>query len=134
MINWRNKENIELVFVRRWTYMICPVKDIYPSGNGAIIKIQRPCFKDVKIKGGTHVTEPYYVQNAYYVLDEPGEWNLDKVKNEIHYIPKKDETMERIEAIIPGIEIILEVKGTLDKPVRNLHFEQSCSPRNADSL
>ncbi|HHW48845.1 MAG TPA: DUF5018 domain-containing protein [Clostridiaceae bacterium] len=125
MVNWKNPSDIEFVYDVGWTHCILPVDSITPTedGTGAIIKMRMPAFRDAQIKGGMHILDPSYIENAYELMDEPGEWYLDRSADELYYIPKPGENMNDIEAIVPVVEKMMEVKGTLDNPVQNILFD-----------
>ncbi len=40
-----------------------------------------------------------------------------------YYLPRSGEDMAKIEAIAPAVEKIVELRGTLEKPVHNIRFE-----------
>ena len=66
--------------------------------------------------------QPYHLENAFEFLDVPGEWYLNTATNELFYKPRPREDMASINAIVPRLETLIELKGDLDTPVRNLHF------------
>ncbi|MHC4122033.1 MAG: right-handed parallel beta-helix repeat-containing protein [Planctomycetota bacterium] len=124
MVKWRNKSDIEFVYEQGWTYVICPVDSIVPTSDGGVfIKMRNPCFRDSQIKPGMHVGDPSYIQNAFELLDEPGEWYFDRNAKELYYIPLPNQNMQNTEVIVPCVETLLEVKGTLDNPVSDITFE-----------
>ena len=124
LANWKNKSDIEFVYEHGWTFVICPVDTITPSDDdGVIIKMQNPCFRDSQIKGGLHVGDPSYIQNAFELLDEPGEWYFDRSLKELYYIPLPGQNMHQAKVVIPALETLLELKGTLEAPIHNITFE-----------
>lgn len=125
MINWRNHSQIELIYDVGWTHSILPVQSIVDAGDGvgAIIQMKSPAFRDAQIKDGVHINDPNYFQNAYELLDEPGEWYLDRPAHQLYYIPRANVDMGSVEAIVPRVEQLLELTGTLDQPVHHLSFE-----------
>lgn len=124
MTNWRNISDIEMVYLQGWTYVICPIDEITATDNsGVFIKMRNPCFRDSQIKPGVHVVDPNYLQNAFALLDEPGEWYLDRSEKMLYYIPKEGQDMAKVNAVVPAIETLMELKGTLDDPVRLIQFE-----------
>ncbi len=65
----------------------------------------------------------FYLENAAEFLDQPGEWYLDRQTGLLTYWPRPGEDMAKAEVIAPILMRLLEVKGTPEKPVRNLHFK-----------
>ncbi|MBC7959478.1 MAG: right-handed parallel beta-helix repeat-containing protein [Vallitaleaceae bacterium] len=122
MLAWKNQSDIEFVYDVGWTHVICPVDSIVPLEDGAFVKMKMPCFRDCQIKGGVRIGSPSYIENAYELLKEPGEWYFKRDTRKLYYIPRLGEDIEQVEAIIPVIEKLIELRGTLDKPVHNIQF------------
>jgi hypothetical protein len=123
MASWQNQKDIEFVYDVGWTHVICPVEEIISSEEGAFVKMRIPCFRDCQIKGGVRIGSPNYIENAFELLDEPGEWYFKRDTRQLFYIPRQGEDMTKVEAIIPTIEKIMELKGTLEEPVHNIQFD-----------
>ena len=123
MVGWKYPSQIEAVYLQGWTYVICPVDTIEQTEEGVYMKMHMPSFKDAQIKGGLQVEDPSYFQNAYELLDEPGEWYLNQNRQEVYYIPRKGEDMNTLKASMPFMESLVQLEGTLEKPLRNITFE-----------
>jgi hypothetical protein len=65
----------------------------------------------------------FYLTNALQFLDEPGEWYLDKVERKIYYWPKVGEDMHKASVVVPHLETLLRVEGTIDRPVQHVHIK-----------
>lgn len=61
--------------------------------------------------------------NAIQFLDTPGEWFHDEKNHKIYYYKRSYENLDKEEVIVPILETILDVKGTLETPVSNIHVE-----------
>ncbi len=123
MADWRNPTDIEFVYDVGWTHCICPVDAIVPDGDGAIVRMRNPCFKDCLVKGGVQIGSPNYLENAFELMDEPGEWYFDRTERVLYYIPLEGEDMATVEAIVPTVECLLDLSGSYDRPVENVAFE-----------
>lgn len=123
MLQWRNPQDIEFVFDVGWTHSICPVEKIERIPEGVFIKMKMPCFRDCQIKAGVQIGTPSYIENAFELLAEPGDWYFDRKSHCVYYIPKADENLQDAEVIMPSVDVLLEIKGSIDNPVRNLIFE-----------
>ncbi|MBN1341239.1 MAG: right-handed parallel beta-helix repeat-containing protein [Phycisphaerae bacterium] len=67
---------------------------------------------------------PCYFENALEMLDEPGEWYLDRSTSVLSYWPREGEDLTRDEVIAPLVQsTLLAIRGTPERPVRNLHFQ-----------
>ena len=65
-----------------------------------------------------------YFENALEMLDEPGEWYLDRQTGVLSYWPRSGEDLTKAEVIAPVVQnTLLSVAGTAQRPVRNLHFK-----------
>ena len=123
MADWKNPGDIEFVYDQAWERTICKVATIKREGSGAVVTMQEPYFTLARLKGGVQVGVPTYVENAFELLDEPGEWYLDRAAHEVYYIPRPGEDMQTTEVVAPAVEKLLELQGTLDTPVHDLVFE-----------
>ena len=115
MSTWRNKGDLEFVYVAgigAWTEIRCSVGRI--AGNGTITMGQ-PCWNNSNQRhiktdwnpprtanlvgpgrlgnpgpepGGAGIP-PTFVENAFELLDTPGEWYLDRTAHTVFYIPAR---------------------------------------------
>jgi hypothetical protein len=69
-------------------------------------------------------SQPGYFENALEMLDQPGEWCLDRHTGVLSYWPRKREDLSRAEVVAPVLQhTLLLVQGTRERPVRNVHFQ-----------
>ncbi|MCA5004722.1 L-rhamnose mutarotase [Sphingobacterium bovistauri] len=61
--------------------------------------------------------------NSIQFLDTPGEWFLDEQDHKIYYYKRDKEDLETSEIVVPYLETILELRGTLENPVSHIHIE-----------
>lgn len=123
MMNWKYPSDIEAVYLQGWAYVVCPVKGIMRKESDIYMEMEMPAFKDAQIKGGVHVGDPSYFQNAIELLDEPGEWYFDRMQSEVFYIPKNGESVQDSEIIVPTLEKLVELEGNIEKTINNITFE-----------
>ena len=66
----------------------------------------------------------FKVENYRAALDEPGEWFVDRKRDELLYIPRKGECVESARPFVPTVEKLLVVAGDEVKGdrVRNVSF------------
>jgi hypothetical protein len=65
-----------------------------------------------------------YFENAIEMLDQPGEWYLDRRTGTLSYWPREGEDLTRAEVIAPVVQkSLLVVAGTEARPVKNLRFK-----------
>ncbi|MDH6625558.1 hypothetical protein M2271_003369 [Streptomyces sp. LBL] len=63
-----------------------------------------------------------YVENAYELLDQPGEWYLDKSARKVYYLPRKGENLARADIEAAAAEKLVDGRGTADAPVHDIAF------------
>jgi hypothetical protein len=123
MASWRNPTDIELCYAVVWAHTRCKVSRIVAEGDHAVITMLQPWFAMARAKEGVHVELPSSIENALELLDEPGEWYLDRAEGAVYYMPRSGEDMSAVEVIAPAVEKLIELRGTLEQPVRNIRFE-----------
>ena len=65
-----------------------------------------------------------YLENALEMLDQPGEWYLDRQTGVLSYWPRQGEDLTRDEVIAPVLQkTMLAIVGTHEQPVMNLRFK-----------
>ncbi len=64
-----------------------------------------------------------YLENAYELLDEPGEWYLDTKEDCVYYMPKEGQDMSRADALLGRLETFFMLLGTAEGPVEGIAFE-----------
>ncbi len=125
ILNWRNPSDIEFVWDISWAHRISPIKSITQQDDShTFIEMEWDSFKTGQIAGGVQITrEPDYAENAYELLDEPGEWYFDRQEKRLYYMPKAGQDMDKVQAIIPSVENLITVEGSLDEKAENIAFE-----------
>lgn len=67
---------------------------------------------------------PCYLENAIELLDQPGEWYLERQTGVLSYWPRAGEELATAEVIAPVVpKTVLAVRGTSGRRVVNLHFQ-----------
>jgi lysophospholipase L1-like esterase len=120
--DWRNPSDIEFCYQVVWCHTRCKVQAVRRDGSQAIISMQQPTFRLACNKEGVRTDTPTYMENALELLDEPGEWYFDRAAHKVYYLPRPGEDMTKAETTAPALERLVELRGTLDRPVANLQF------------
>ena len=64
-----------------------------------------------------------YVENAYELLQNAGDWYLDRSGGYIYYIPRSGENMSTAQVVAPTVEKLIDGSGTsLTEPLHNITF------------
>jgi len=122
MASWKNASDVEFCYEVVWCHTRCKVQAIRGDKSEAVVVMQQPAFRLARNKEGVQIDMPAYVENALELLDEPGEWYLDRPTKTLYYLPRPGEDMAKAEAIVPALDRLAELRGTLDRPVENLDF------------
>lgn len=120
----------EMVLHEMWCVANLRIQSIEVQGDSAAVRFHQP---ESRIQFEHPWPRPmvtndgrnsaFYLTNAIELLNEPGEWYHDVYTRKLYYYPRKGENMRQIKAIIPALETLVEVKGTLDNPVKHIRFE-----------
>ncbi len=116
---WSNPTDIEVMVAGNWAINRLPVQSI--DALAGVVVLAPPHAQ------GHQAIRPgpgrwCYFENAPEMLDQPGEWYLDRKTGTLSYWPLEGQDLSQVEVIAPALERLAEVKGTPDRPVRNLHF------------
>ncbi len=123
MSGWANAGDIEFGYFNYWSHKIARVSRIERDGDGAIIVMDEPGYYLATNGPGAPAGAPAYIENALELLDEPGEWYLDRAKRLVYYLPRPGEDMAKADVIAPQLEALVRLEGTPDDPVHDVAFE-----------
>jgi hypothetical protein len=116
---WKKVIEVELVTFGDWEITDYRPEKIDPT-NGIVRLPTFPVLADGYIRPRPGLA--CYFENAIEMLDEPGEWHLDRKTGVLSYWPRPGEDMSTMEAVAPRIASLLRISGTARNPVRNVHF------------
>ncbi len=125
LADWKNKTEIELVYSNLWATPRVFVDSIVRDGDVAYITPNGLFATINSFQFATMIkTNPFYFENAYELLDQPGEFYIDKSTDTIYYIPRDGESMETADAVLPKLESVIEIQGSdADHKVDGIVFE-----------
>src|SRR5439155_1110756 len=80
--------------------------------------------------GRKSITEqPTAVENAFELLDSPGEWYLDKSSHTVFYLPRSGENLATADVEAPVLEKLVDGRGTASATApRTTRSPAACSP------
>ncbi|MFF4488629.1 fibronectin type III domain-containing protein [Streptomyces sp. NPDC001544] len=127
--------NVERNGLGQWTEPRCRIA----AAEGTTITMAQPCWdnsnkrvefpnipgRTVSMVGPGHLTnggKASYVENAYELLDQPGEWYLDRSARKVYYLPRKGEDLTRSDVEAAAAEKLVDGRGTADAPVHDIAF------------
>ncbi|WNH11445.1 L-rhamnose mutarotase [Thalassobellus suaedae] len=121
---------VEMFIIQWWAIANLRVKDIEVHQDSAKVYFEQP---ESRIQSEHPWPAPwisknngnsaFYLNNGMSMLNEPGEWYLDKQNAKIYYYPREGETIDAVKVTVPVLENLVEVKGTVDFPVHHISFK-----------
>lgn len=122
--DWKNIGDIEFVYNQSWTLPRNLVDSIEVKEGKAHIKMQQPAWEFNRYKGSTATRNPAWLENAYELLNEPGEWYLDRSEQTLYYIPREKDDLANAQVVVPVLEKLMTVQGSsLDDLIHFMRFE-----------
>ena len=125
----QNAGQLEMIVHQRWAIAILRVKSIDAKDEQAVVRFHDPESHlefahpwPQPIIGGEKGNSSFCLTNALELLDQPGEWFQEYPSGTIYYYPQADENMETAEVIIPALETLVTIDGTLSRPVKHIQF------------
>ena len=139
MASWSNPAEIDFVYTGGaaywslksggeggWTEPQCPVASI----SGTTITMAEPCWDNSTMRATNHVgdstlangEQPAYIENAYPLLTQPGQWYLDESANTMYYIPRPGEQLATADVEAPVLQSLVTGQGTATAPVHDIVF------------
>jgi hypothetical protein len=76
------------------------------------ISVQNPCWTNANQPGVAMQQGLNWIENAYELLNTPGQWYLDKTENLIFYIPLPGEDMSTAKVVAPRLEQLIQGVAT----------------------
>jgi len=124
MARWGSPSDIEIGFFNSWSHMTCRVSWIYCGVDGrAHISMSAPTFMLVSRKEGARAETPAYVENAFELLDEPGEWYSGSMSNTLFYMPCDGEDMTTATVVITDDNRLLSFRAQEKSAPHHIRFE-----------
>lgn len=84
----------------------------------------------LKLEGGWQNNRPSpmhiryrYIENVFEELDAPGEWYYDRNDSTLYYFPHPGTDLKNVKVEIVRLSHLIDLDGTMEKPVRHIHFE-----------
>lgn len=143
--NRQHAQPVEMVLHEMWCVANLRVKSIQIDGDSAAIRFHQPestiqfehpwpspmvNVKPFIQEDGTvlNLNSAFYLTGSKVLLDTPGEWFHDVRNHKVYYSPREGETLDMLNSeeypvIAPALETLVEVEGTLDRPVHDVKIE-----------
>ena len=123
LANWPDVDDAEVVFLMFWISAREKIASIDEQTHVAKLARNTP----MRLTDGFGVTPQlarFYVENAFELLDSPGEWYLNRKTGTLYYMPLPGEQLAKVEAIAPVLEklVLFDGEPKNDHPVEYLNF------------
>lgn len=108
--NWSTISNAEIVVMTRWVESRLSVVRL--DENQRLVSFVQPSIQRMEPDNSqSHTGTIYYLENAFEVLDSPGEWYLDKKSGNLYYMPLAGEFLNKVEVIVPRLPSLVALQG-----------------------
>ena len=117
---WRNLTDVDVISRHFWVQERMPVTGFDPQSR--LVTSSRKsifCLRD----GFDNKYAPYFLENVFEALTEPGEWYLDRAEGRLYYVPLPGEKMAKFTAVAPRLKQFLTITG---QPEENKHVDYLC--------
>ncbi len=121
-------DGLEMLILQQWEIAILRVKNVRVEGDRAVvtfhspesrIQFEHPWPQPIMQEGNE---APFFLSGAAAFLDQPGEWWIDAKADKVYYWPRAEENLANAEVIAPALETLVEVGGSLERPVTHVAF------------
>jgi hypothetical protein len=122
--SFTNQSQIEVVNNSDWKHESCPVQSITKApGGGSDINVLPSCW-DANNVNVPNLGFPYngaglpamsgisYVENAYQLLTQPGQFYVDQAGHYLYYIPEPGQDVATADVELPVDQSLLTMQGT----------------------
>ena len=117
---FRNLQDVEAVVLHYWVEERMPVLSYDPvTGMVKSTRTSRaPLYQDF---AGNPA--PYYIDNVFEGLNEPGSWYLDRGEGRCYYLPLRNERLDGAEIYAPRLHMLMDMRGRNGESVELIKFE-----------
>jgi hypothetical protein len=126
----QNAVGLEMFIHQWWAVATLRIKKFEVHGDSTLLSFYQP---ESKIQSEHPWPAPwisketgnsaFYLTNAIQLLDEPGEWYLDISNHKLYYWPRNNEDLRNAGVIVPSLETLIRMEGTMDNPVSYFYFK-----------
>jgi hypothetical protein len=116
---WKNLGDVEAVVFGSWEITRKHFAAVDPASGVAPMAGPHARPHDAMAPAAGRWT---YLENAREFLDAPGEWYLERSTGVLSYWPRPGEDLATATVMAPALVRLVELRGTAEKPLRNLHL------------
>lgn len=123
-------DGVEMVLLQQWEIAVLRVNSWRSGSERSVLTFAEPESRiefehpwPQPVFPPQFRTSPFFLANAIEFLDSPGEWFEDDVAGRVYYWPREGEDLSGARVVAPALETIVEIFGTVDRPVEWVVFE-----------
>ncbi len=118
--NLKNSRKVEFCVNHYWQHFRYRIDSIFIKGDSAKLSFRLP---EAGIEHSCiDNNAPFFIENAYELLDKEGEWFLNSENGNLFYIPVKGENMSKVQIIAPALETVMRIDGSSSEKVHHIQF------------
>jgi len=136
----KDSRQLEFIIYQWWTIANLRVKSLNIIGDRARLRFHQPESRvEFEHPWPVPIDDPqdiysaddkypfsgnsaFFFANSLELLNRPGEWCRDLVTGKLYYWPRENEDITQAEVIVPVLETLIHLEGTLDQPVQHVRF------------
>lgn len=120
---------VEMLILQQWEVAMLRLKAWQLEGDCARVtfhapesrvQFEHPWPQPIMTTGNE---APFFLTSAIEFLDQPGEWFQALPGGRVYYWPREGEDLSSGPAVVPALETLVRVEGTVDRPVAHLQFK-----------
>lgn len=120
-------EDIELCWQNAWAFQITPVADIERRDGMVYFIMDQPYYNWARSRQAMSQSpgafRRFHIQNAFELLDEPGEFYYNKDEKMIYYYPFMKEDLLTAETVVGTTELMFSLSGDKENKIKNIIFD-----------
>jgi hypothetical protein len=118
--NWSNVNDIEVAVRDEWKHFRIPISTVNDT-----LAIVEPNYINTNIYAGFSAKAPVFIENAFELLDEDGEWYYRITTGEIFYKPRVGENINNVPTSLAILDRLIDMNNTRNIVLDGLAFEGS---------
>ncbi|HEY0946623.1 MAG TPA: right-handed parallel beta-helix repeat-containing protein [Opitutaceae bacterium] len=120
--------SVEMQLLQQWEVAMLRLKAWQLEGDRARVtfhapesrvQFEHPWPQPIMTEGNEG---PFFLTGAVAFLDQPGEWCQDLPDGRVLYWPREGEDLTGDPAVVPALETLVRIEGTVDRPVAHVQL------------
>lgn len=122
---YHNASDLEMTLLQMWEIANLRIRSLTPDGDQTLVTFHEPEGRiEFAHPWPQPVMEPkgaaFFLSGALELLDQPGEWHLDRQAGRVYYWPRAGEDLARDDVVAPALETLVKISGSLDRPIAHV--------------